>query len=344
MYENSAQNGTDTVRTGCDVIAERVADAVELLVTTHARPDADGLGSLLAIYHAGTRAGKKVHILVPDSIPPRLAFMFNGVSSHGIDEFDSLADQSDLIMIVDTCAIAQLDTIADGLIARQPKVVVVDHHSTFDEIGSARWIDASAAAAGVMVGELIGKLGWDLCQPAAEALAMAVTSDTGWLRFANTDGRCLRAMASWVDVGVRPDKLYMRLHQTDRPERLTLLVRMLESLEFFFDDRLATMIIRRGDFEETGARMDETENMVNEALRIGQVESVVLLVEYDEGVRVSLRSRDRVNVAKVAKKFGGGGHQRAAGLRSNEDIDGLKDKLVEAFRQVMEQRRSDVEE
>ena len=165
----------------------------------------------------------------------------------------------------------------------------------------------------------------------ATALATAITSDTGWLRFANTDSRCLRVMGRLLDAGVRPDRLYARLFQCDRVERLRLTARMLATLELHCGGQLAVMCIRKADFEASGAMLEETENLINEALRIGTVESVVLLVESGDLIRVSLRSRDAIDVAAVAKGFGGGGHSRAAGLRSVLPIDELKRQLVEAF-------------
>jgi phosphoesterase RecJ-like protein len=95
------------------------------------------------------------------------------------------------------------------------------------------------------------------------------------------------------------------------------------------------MMLRHGDFHETGATPDETENLINEALRLETVEAVMLLVENDDAVRVSLRSRSVVDVAALARQFGGGGHARAAGLRAAEPIDALRDRLVAAVEEAL---------
>jgi len=323
MSGNSSQNR--------DAAIERLAAAGEMLLLTHARPDGDGLGSVQALSLAAGRAGKAAHALVPDEIPERLSFMFDGERPAGIGRFEELAESSDLIVILDTHAVSQLDDLAEAIGRLSGKVVVIDHHTTGDELSETMWIDSSAAATGVMVGEAIDTLGWPLDQDVAELLMAAVLTDTGWLRFANTDGRCLRAVARWTDAGIRPDVLYRKIYQNDRPQRLSLMVRLLRSMEFYFDSQLAVMALRSRDFDETGGLRSETENMVNEALRIGAVESAILLVEDPEVVRVSLRSRDRVDVAKLAGKFGGGGHRRAAGLRSRTDIDHLKAQLIAAW-------------
>ncbi len=164
----------------------------------------------------------------------------------------------------------------------------------------------------------------------AEALLTAIVSDTGWFHYPNTDARSLRRAAALLEAGVRATPLYDRLFRNDRPERLRLIARMLTSLELHNRDQLAVMVIRKADFLASGAQPEEVENLINEALRIGSVEAVILLTEMDGATRVSLRSRSRLDVAEVAQRFGGGGHQRAAGFRSTESLDAIKPRILEA--------------
>lgn len=311
-------------------IEAALRSARSLLLVTHGRPDGDGLGAMVALAAAARAVGKTVRTLVPSGVPRRYAFLFpDGWPAQG-DRFTALADAADLVVVIDTCAFAQLDDLEPEIHARREKIVVVDHHATTDDVGAVQWVDTTAAAAGIMVGELLDALGWPVDAFAAEALVTAVATDTGWMRFANTDARALHAVARWIDAGVRPDVLYRKLYQTDRPERLLLTIRMLESLELHCDGQVAALAIRREDFEETGALPEETENLINEALRLKTVETVVLLVENAEAIRVSLRSRDVVDVAEIAARFGGGGHARAAGVRLTGDMEALKQQLINA--------------
>lgn len=316
------------------LIVKRLREAETILIVTHARPDGDALGCASALAQAARTAGKAAHVLLPgadSSVPQRYEFLFPGDRPAAAERFGELAASADAVVVLDTCAFGQLDGLEQALGQCREKIVVMDHHATRDDVGAVQWIDRSAAATGVMVAELLEALGWAMDAEVAEALATAVTSDTGWFRFANTDARCLGVFAGLLAAGVRADKLYARLFQTDRPQRLRLMTRMLESLELHCADRLAVMTIRKGDFQAAGANSSETENLVNEALRIGSVESVALLVEDGDVVRVSLRSRDAIDVAELAARFGGGGHARAAGFRLPEDIDSLKPRIVAEF-------------
>jgi len=327
-------------------ISRRLSAANRLLVVTHARPDGDALGSMSALASAAIAAGKQAATLVPSDVPDRLGFLLLTGPPAKPEKFAELADWADAVAIVDTCAFAQLDNLDEALAAAREKIVVVDHHATTDDIGAVRWVDPSAAAAGVMVSELLEELAWPVGLAEAESLMTAITSDTGWLRFSNTDGRCLRAAARLTDAGVQCDQLYQRLFQTDRPQRTRLLARALSNMDLRAEGNISVMKLHLTDFDQTGALQSETESIVNEPMRIGCVEVSLLLTETPETdhsqpngrvVRVSLRSRGAVDVSAVARRFGGGGHVRAAGLRAIEDIDTLAEKLVTACQETTKQ-------
>lgn len=313
-------------------IVDRLQQARSLLCLTHVHPDGDGLGAMVGLSHAAAATGRSYHLFLPEDVPWRYKFLFDGVFPDCSEPqaFLDAAASVDLVVLIDTCSYAQLGDLAGVIDAVGDKTVVIDHHATHDAVGSVRWIDPTASASGLMMLELLDAMGWGIGPEARQALATAIVSDTGWLRFSNTSERCLSAMARLVGAGVRPDELYDRIYQVDRPQRLALLERVLGSLELVADGRLAVMSLREEDFRQTGARRDETENLINEAMRIGSVEVAVILVENPEQVRVSLRSRRVVDVAEVARGFGGGGHARAAGLRG-ENLDALKAKLVETL-------------
>lgn len=311
-------------------VADRLKPARSILAVTHSRPDGDGLGSMLALALAAEAAAKKAAMLLPDAIPLRYRFLFASRKPAGKERFAELSDGAEVIVILDTSVLQQLEGLEGQIVARREKLVVIDHHATTGRLADVQWIDTSAAAVGVMAMELIDALGWPVGPETAEALLVAITADTGWFQFANTDSRCLRAAARLLESGLRAERLYRKLFQSDRPERLRLAARMLASLELHCGGRLAVMTITKDDFLACGARPEETENLVNEALRIGGVEVAVLLVEQDRFVRASLRSREAIDVAEIARRLGGGGHPRAAGVKSTDSLDSLKDGVIEA--------------
>ncbi len=311
-------------------MAERIAGAERMVVVTHIHPDGDALGSMVALARAARAAGKTADVVAGDDIARRYRFLLEGESPLGFEQFRSAAERADTVVVIDTCSSAQLAPLADQLKKQTDKVLVIDHHQNCEPIGSLQWVEPDAAAVGVMIYEMLKSLDWSVDATTAEALAAAALSDTGWMRFSNTDGRCLRAVADWMDAGVRPDRLYRKIYQADRPERLRLLMRMLNALELRAEGRLAASVLWKADFVVSGATENETEDLVNEPMRLRDVEISALVIETDNGSRVSLRSREFVDVAEVARRFGGGGHARAAGLRSDEPPNKFAKKLFAA--------------
>jgi phosphoesterase RecJ-like protein len=292
---------------------------------------------MAALARAARAAGKSVQMLLPDPIPRRYAFLVDGETPHGGDEFDALADAAGLVVILDTCAWQQLHGLEARLEARRSRIVVIDHHRTTDDVGGARWVDPTAAATCVLVAELLASLGWGLDAHIAEALATGIVFDTGWLRFANTSERCLRTLAELLAAGVRPDRLYAKLYQSDRPERLRLHERALRSLNLHAGGRIAEMSLTQDDFTLTGAQREENENLVNEGLRIASVEVSLLLTETVDGhVRANLRSREHVDVAAIAQRYGGGGHTRAAGVTFDGPLETARATLLAAAGAALE--------
>lgn len=310
--------------------ARRLSIAGSLVLLTHDRPDGDGLGSMVALARSARLRGKTARLACADALPKRYAFLLEGEKLLGADAFAAAAEQADCVVVLDTCAWSQLEALGPALGAVLNKVVVIDHHRTRDDMGPVRWCDPSAAAVGVMVTELLERLGWPVDPPAAEAAVAAICSDTGWLRFSNTDARTLRAVAHWLEAGVDPAELYRKLYESDRPQRIALMARALGGMQLHGEGRIALLQITRSDFEHTGAEADETENLINEALRIGQVELAILLVENNgQTIRGSLRSKRRIDVAALAQQFGGGGHERAAGFRQPGPIDQLAGQVLD---------------
>lgn len=323
-------------------ICRKLDEARSLLLVSHVNPDGDALGSMLALRESARAAGRQATALIHEAIPHRYEFLLDHDELTYGTAFPALADQADLIVVLDTASRSQLGELAEPIASRADKVVILDHHATADDLAENIWRDTTASATGLMVLEAIRQLGWPLPDRAARALATAIYTDTGWLRFSNTDARACRAIAELIEAGVAPDELYQHIFQTDRPQRLALLQRVLASLELHCDDQLAVMTITGEDFAETGARPDETENLINEALRLGCVEVAVILVQNPprladtpEPLRVSLRSRSRVDVSQIASAFGGGGHARAAGLKSTTALSELKAQLIAAAREAL---------
>lgn len=312
------------------------------LVLAHARPDGDSLGAMGAMTCAIRSTGRQATGLIYEEILSRYRFL------RASQDFvvwqpqpaESVDRRFDGILVVDTCSWSQIEPVAEYLRASRLPRLVIDHHATRDDIigagASALYvIDPSAASACELVHRLMTVMGWPIDVIAAEALMAGMTTDTGWFRFSNTDGRTLRAAAALLESGLRADHLYSQLYETRAPARLRLKGLVLGTLEFHAGDALTVMSVTKAMIEQAGAAPSDTEDLVNETMEVGKVCVSILLTDLSEGrVRVNFRSkapevcgRD-VDVAALARQFGGGGHRRAAGAW-------ISAPLVDARRQVI---------
>ena len=219
----------------------------------------------------------------------------------------------DLIIIVDTNSFSQLPKFDQYLKQADKPVLIIDHHVTADGLGDVELVDSGAAATALIVYDLLKYAKWSVTGKIAEALFVAVATDTGWLQFRNTDSRVYRTCAELINAGAKPIEIHERLYQNFPHRRFKLMVEMLNTLELHCNGRYAAQHILQQHFEQTGTAYKDTENLINECQRISTVEAAALFIELKDGrIRCSLRSTGTVDVSKIAAKFGGGGHKMAA--------------------------------
>ena len=306
-----------------------------ILIVTHTKPDGDACGCVAAMCEAMAALDKNVKPLMLSPVPQWYAFLFTGeipVLGEDVQIGELTAGRFALIVIVDTNSKDQLPKFDEYLKQNSAPVLVIDHHETSDGLGDVEVIDRSAAAAGLIILDLLKHAGWPMTGRIAEALFVAVATDTGWFQFSNTDSRTYRACAELIDAGARPMQIHSTLYQNFSQQRFRLMVAMLNSLELHLGGRYAVMQITQQDFERTGAAHSDTENLINECHRIGTVKTSTLFIELQDGrIRCSLRSRGGPDVSQIAAKFGGGGHTMAAGTFLPGPLEHAKELI---FREV----------
>jgi phosphoesterase RecJ-like protein len=319
---------------------ELIKKSERILLTTHIRPDGDACGCMVALGETLTALGKNVKMLLLSELPGWYEFLFEQTPEIFSSPF-LLSQESrgaDLIIIVDTASYSQLPGFDKYLKQSEGEVLVVDHHATSDDIGGIKLIDSSAAAAALIVFDLLQYAGWPITKKTAEALFVAVSTDTGWFQFDNTDSRTFKVCHELINAGAKPAKIHKDLYQNFSPQRFRLMVTMLNTLKLHLEGRFAMQHLSRADFERTGTKYSDTENLIDECRRISNVEAAALFVEMADGqVKVSLRSRGAVNVCKIAEKFGGGGHKMAAGAHLPGPLDNAKKLVLDAVAEQFKQ-------
>ncbi|MHC4396917.1 MAG: DHH family phosphoesterase [Planctomycetota bacterium] len=315
---------------------ELINKSGSVLITTHTRPDGDACGSIVALADTLTSLGKEVTSILLSPLPEWYEFLFaekpailgEDVSIEQLKQ--GRFAEIDLIILIDVNSDNQLPGFAEFLKQNDKPVIAIDHHITNDGLGDIELVDKAAAAAGLIIFDLLKYADWTINKKIAQALFVSISTDTGWFRFSNTNSRVHRSCVELIDAGANPTKIYHDLYQNFSHQRLKLMTAMLGTLELHFDGRYASQHLQQKDFEQTGAAYKDTENLIDECQQIGTVEATALFVELKDGrIKCSLRSRGDVNVLDIARKFGGGGHTMAAGTHLQGPLE-KAEKLIKA--------------
>ncbi|MBN1489220.1 MAG: DHH family phosphoesterase [Phycisphaerae bacterium] len=322
------------------------------LLVAHARPDGDSLGSLIAMRRFCRSWGADATAILSDAPPARYE---TWIRTEPFTRWPATqaADAADGIVVLDTCTWTQLEPIAEFLRASALPRIVVDHHKTRETlvgadqeatVPQAYLIDETASAAALLVHEWARAMGWldNADIETADALFIGMATDTGWFRFSNTDARTLSAAAELLDRGVQPDRWYTAIYDRSTPARVRLKAAMLATLDMDADDRLASAILTQDAFAQAGATQADTEDLVQELQELADVVASTLLIEQPDGqIRLNLRSKapyvcgHDVDVAAIARTFGGGGHARAAGARMPGPIAEARSRVLAALRAAL---------
>jgi phosphoesterase RecJ-like protein len=312
--------------------AEIVRRHQRFLLTTHVRPDGDGLGSMLALAEGLGRQGKEAQMVIASSFPPRYRFLDPQARIQQFTPPGDLFRQAEVAIVLDTGTWNQLAALGPFLRALPAVKVVIDHHQTQDDLGALRLVDIAAEATGRLVFEALEALGVPLPEPAADALFVAVAMDTGWFRHSNATAKTFALAEKLVRAGARPDALYDRLFEENTLPRLKLTGLMLERLQVTAGGRVAYTEILRSDYDKTGALPQDTEDLVNYTRSLAGVEVGLLFMEQPRGgVKVSFRSRSRIDVARLAEQFGGGGHRLASGATLEMPLEEARTRVLQAL-------------
>jgi phosphoesterase RecJ-like protein len=310
-------------------VVQLIEQKYRFMITSHIRPDGDGLGSGLALYWMLRSLGKDVDVVLRDRVPPSYTVL---------PGTDLVLVQDDVTEAYDAAFIIECsDVERPGLPSLKNQFVVnIDHHSTTVPFGDINWIDPTAAAVGEMIYNLSKALGIEVTKEIAECIYTALLTDTGSFHFSNTTERTLKIASELVRRGVEPARISQALFYSHSFSKIKLLGLVLSGIERDESGRVAWIRLDRETMYEADACDEDADGIVNHALSVGDVEAVAFFKELEPDVyRVSLRSKGKNNVAKVAETFGGGGHRNAAGCRIEGDFEVVKQRVIEGLQSAI---------
>jgi phosphoesterase RecJ-like protein len=307
----------------CRRVCEALLRYRRIVVTSHMRPDGDSIGSSLALAWALRELGIDARVVHHDPPTPQLA-EFPGTGD--VEVGRAIPHGTEAVVVLECGDLARTGLSGfDGL-----PVINIDHHPGNTGYGDVHWFDGSAAALGEVIFDIIAELGVPLTAQMATQLFVAVVTDTGSFKYPGVSPRTFSVSARLLEAGADPVSVARKLYDSHSLGRLRLQGAMLRTLEVEQDGRVGLLTLTDAMLAAAGSAPDETDGLVNLPLTVKSVQAVVCFKEAGEGQwRVSLRSKGEVDVGKVARGFGGGGHRNAAGCTLQGSLESVRERIVE---------------
>ena len=324
---------TETKTPELDAVADAIRSHDRFLITTHENPDGDALGSVVAMKLALEQLGKDGFLYLSGTIPLPTEYTFMNLSELSRELPDDAADR--VVLALDCANVRRLGP-DPTFVEQAPLVVDVDHHHDNSRFGHVNLIVPDASSTGEILHDLFRNLGVTITPKIAEALYIALVTDTGRFQYTNTTPKALRIAAELVEAGANVHRVFQDVYENVAFAKLKLLARALEKARVYEGGRLIVADLERSDFAAAGAEEPFAEGIIDYLRAVEGAEVVALIREpptqNGPARRVSLRTRGTgVDVSAIARKCGGGGHRQAAGFSSESSPDEIVDFIRREF-------------
>ncbi len=304
-------------------IADAIRSHDRFLLVTHENPDGDALGSVLAAKLALEQIGKDAVMFLFGRVPLPAEYAFMDLAEL---RRDLPADVGERVVVALDCANIRRMGPETGFLDATPVILDIDHHHDNSRFGQLNLIVPDASSTGEVLHDLFRELGVTMTPDIAEALYIALVTDTGRFQYTNTTPKTLRLAADLVEAGANVHRVFQAVYETVAFAKLKLLARALDRARVYEGGRLIVSVILRSDFEDVGAEEPFSEGIIDHLRAVEGADMVALIREppTQDGPtrRVSLRTTaEEIDVSAIARRSGGGGHRQAAGFSSELPID-----------------------
>ncbi len=305
-------------------LSKAIKEAKSIAIASHVSPDGDNLGSSLGLYLGLKKIKKDVKVLKVDKIPEKYLFL------PAVDQIEEAESnyKPDLFIALDCADEDRLHINKD--LARSSKMLInLDHHISNTMYGDLNLIEKDSSSTGELVYKLMVELGIEIDDEIASCIYTAISSDTGSFKYSNTSGRTHKIVSELYKTGFNPGEINIKLYQNQTMEQTKLFSHAMSGLETYFQAKVGLIVVSQEMLKKTGAKMEDTEGLVEQVRDIKGIELAILLKEKEDCIKVSTRSKAYFNASDLCAYFNGGGHKRAAGCTIYKSMQDAKDEILE---------------
>ncbi|SYZ73377.1 Phosphoesterase RecJ-like protein [Candidatus Zixiibacteriota bacterium] len=309
-------------------IADLIRQSKSVLITSHEDPDGDSLGSQLAVRRFLRAYKLEGSIVNQGKIPFKYMFLPDIDLVNDAANFEKSAE-FDLAVVLERPNIERNGKVS-RLIGKATKIINIDHHPDNSGFGDLIWVDPKASSVGEMLFELFDTLGAAIDTEMATQIYTAILTDTGRFRFRSTSRRTMEIAGRLIELGANSREICDQVYYSYPPSTIKLIGHVLSRVNFYADGRICLLQLDRKALEESRAGLGDVDGLADYTLYGKDVKVGGLLKELDDNLtKVSLRSRDQIDVSRLAHKYGGGGHYNAAGFAVKLPIIEAEQKLLQ---------------
>ena len=308
-------------------IINKIKHCNKIAITFHSSPDGDAIGSSLALFQGLKKFGKEVEILSKEEMLEDFKFLC-GSENINHKKFKVSTD-TECVIVLDCGDVKRINAELN-FENRGYTIINIDHHLSNELYGDLNYVDTNAAAVSEIIYQMIKLMGIDMDKDIAECLYTSIITDSGSFRYPSTTSVTHTIAGDLINTGIDFSEIHRVIFENKKFQRIKLYGKAIESMKLAAGDKICTIEITKDMLFNLGIIKDtDTSDIINIGMKIDTVEVGVLLKEVEQGVKVSLRSKSKVDVRKIAETFGGGGHLRASGLViSDKSIAEVKDIIL----------------
>lgn len=313
-------------------IASQIVQRDNILILFHASPDGDAMGSASALLMGLRNLGKTAALSCCDPVPKKFEYLFEKLENPFWEENQFTPEY---IISVDVADINLLGTLKDKY--RGKINLAIDHHASHNDFADIDYLDANRSANAEIIFQLLQNMNIDVTPDMASAVYTGITTDTGCFRYRNTTADSHEAAAKLIKLGAAAGDINQRIFETKSRSQMEAEIKILGSMEFFFDSRCAVIAITRALMAETGLLEEEMDSFVSKPREIdGTVIGIALKERKDGGFKISVRTNPPANASVIAAQLGGGGHAGAAGGTYNGNLEETKKAVLDVCGKYLE--------
>lgn len=313
-------------------IGKLIKGSDNFAIISHTSPDGDSIGSMLGLYNALQEMGKSAEMFIDDPLPKKYSFLPGYYEIKGLD---SVKDSYSCIIVLDCGDLDRLGACKD-LISKADIIINIDHHVSNSVFGSFNIVDSNASSVGEMLYQLLKINGLEVSKNTAICFYTSMLTDTGGFKYSNTTSVTLSIAGDLINTGIDFSEIYNQVFDVKTISQVKLMSKVTSTLETYLNDKVAVIFLTREMLNECGAKEDDASEFINIARDIEGVEVAFFVKEVDcTKCRVSLRSKQFVDVRNIAEIFGGGGHIRAAGCTITGSLSEVKDAIINELKNII---------